>query len=345
MDATSVTFEVADPDRRLCSVRLWQEVGLPVDRLTFARTGPNWVLRIDRPPVQRMEYLLRLAHVGGAVETVPDPANPAWVPSAFGPHSVVEFPGYAPPAWLGAPAVDGSWNSLRVAGRALGADVEVRIWCPAGMPAGAPLPLLVVHDGPEYDALASLSRYCAAAIAGGVLPAHRLALLAPGHRDEWYSCSTPYADALTAAVLPALRIAAPAPAAPVGMGTSLGALAMLHAQRRQPGSFSALFLQSGSFFTPRFDAHEVRFGRYPRIVRFVADTLRAPTAREKVPVAMTCGAIEENVANNRLMAAALAAQGYPVHLDEVADVHNYIGWRDAFDPFLTDLLHRAWIRA
>lgn len=291
-----------------------------------------------------MEYLLRLAHANGAVETVPDPGNPACVPGAFGPHSVVEFPGYSAPAWMGAPAADGGWRSLQVPGRALGANVDVRLWSPVGVPADLPLPLLVAHDGPEYDALAGLSQYCAAGIASGSLPAHRLALLAPGDRDEWYSCSTTYAAALTAAVLPALQAAAPAPAPPVGMGTSLGALAMLHAQRRQPGSFGALFLQSGSFFAPRFDAHESGFRRYPRIVGFVADTLRAPAAREAVPVGMTCGAIEENVSNNRLMARALAAQGYQVQLDEVPDVHNYVAWRDAFDPFLTRLLRGAWVR-
>ena len=40
---------------------------------------------------------------------------------------------------------------------------------------------------------------------------------------------------------------------------------------------------------------------------------------------MTCGTLEENLANNRIMARALAAQGYDVTLREVRDVHNYIG--------------------
>ena len=57
---------------------------------------------------------------------------------------------------------------------------------------------------------------------------------------------------------------------------------------------------------------------------------------------MTCGAEEENIHNNRLMARALAAQGYDVALPEVADLHNYTGWRDAFDPHLTRLLQRLW---
>jgi enterochelin esterase-like enzyme len=43
------------------------------------------------------------------------------------------------------------------------------------------------------------------------------------------------------------------------------------------------------------------------------------------------------------MAAALGAQGYPVRLVEVPDAHNYVGWRDAFDPALTDLLRELWV--
>ena len=66
----------------------------------------------------------------------------------------------------------------------------------------------------------------------------------------------------------------------VGVGASLGALAMLHAQRRHPAGFAGLFLQSGSFFQPRFDRQESGFRRYLRIVRFTGRVLRAaPTVR------------------------------------------------------------------
>ena len=56
---------------------------------------------------------------------------------------------------------------------------------------------------------------------------------------------------------------------------------------------------------------------------------------------MTCGALEENAADNRVMARALAAQGYPVGLDEGRDLHNFTAWRDAWDPHLTRLLQRG----
>lgn len=343
--ASSVTFEVADPDHAYRSVRLWQEVRVPGDRLDFTRYGGRWVLRLQRPPVQRMEYLLELTSHDGGRALVTDPANPAQVDGAFGCHSVVEFPDYAAPAWLDASAVDSTWSALAVPGRALKAAVSVRLWSPATAPADQPLPLLVAHDGPEYNSMSRLSQYSGASIASGALPLHRLALLAPGERNEWYSASSAYASALTAAVLPALANLAPTRGPTVGMGASLGALAMLHAQRRHPGAFGALFLQSGSFFRPRLDGQEAHFSRYQRIVRFVSDTLRAASVREAVPVTMTCGTIEENITNNRLMVRALGAQGYDARLDEVPDVHNYTAWRDAFDPHLTNLLRRVWCPA
>jgi enterochelin esterase family protein len=182
------------------------------------------------------------------------------------------------------------------------------------------------------------------AIAREALPPFRVALLAPGDRDQWYSASAAYSRVLAHDVIPALRDAFGVIGAPAGMGASLGGLAMLHAQRRFPRALGALFLQSSSFFMPRHDAHERGFPRYARIVRFVRDTRRDGAYAFPVPVTLTCGIAEENVHNNREMARALAAQGYEVSMVEVPDLHNYVGWRDAFDPHLTDLLRKAWTR-
>ena len=325
-----LTLRVDDPDARHAAVRL--RTDLAVDDPEFAREDGGWVLRLAPGRVARLEYELELVGHDGHVVVVCDPGNPHRAPGAFGDKSVLLLPGYRPPAWLDAPRVEGAFTDMRDG---------VRLWSPAGAPAGAALPLLVAHDGPEYDALASLTAYAAAMIACGALPAFRVALLAPGDRDERYSASAAYARTLCRDVLPGL----PAAGRPVGMGASLGALAMLHAQRRFPDAFAALFLQSGSFFVPRYDRHEAGFFRYGRIVRFVRTVRRgAPFAPVPVPVpvTLTCGAEEENVHNNRAMATALAAQGYPAELHEVPDLHNYTGWRDAFDPFLTELLQGVW---
>ena len=145
--------------------------------------------------------------------------------------------------------------------------------------------------------------------------------------------------------MPALREHVDTAGRPVGMGASLGALAMLHAQRTWPGVFAGLFLQSGSFFVPRYDRHESRLGRYGRITRFVRGVARAPLHPDPVQAIMTCGAEEENIHNNRLMVSSLTAQGYTARLHEVPDLHNYTCWRDALHPHLTRLLADLWTPA
>ena len=346
VDGTAVTFRVPDPAHRLAGVRLSQDVRIPGDQLDFHPVGApdggdgpgeGWELIIGRPPVTRMEYLLELRYPDGGEETVTDSGNPQQVPGAFGPKSVLEFPSYQPPRWLTGQTKPGRSAAFDVHGASLDGSIAVRTWAPADAPDDEPLPLLVAHDGPEYDSLASLTGYLAAGVAGGWLPRLRAALLSPGPRDRWYSANARYARALAGAVIPALRHRL-ATTVRVGLGTSLGGLAMLHAHCHDPDTFDALFLQSGSFFCPRFDEQERHFRYYPRIVRFVASVHHGGLPDRRIPVVLTCGAIEENVDNNRLMEQALRARGYQVALHELPDMHNYTAWRDAFDPHLTRLL-------
>ena len=247
--------------------------------------------------------------------------------------------GSAPAAPAAAP---GSARPLAVHSRPLHATVELTLWCPAGVRDGVPLPLLAVHDGPEYERQTGLTARAAELIRTGRVPPHRIALLDPGPRDEWYSASALYARALTGEVLPAVGRAVAVAGPPAGMGASLGGLAMLHAQRRSPGEFSGLFLQSASFFIPRFDHMEKGFPRYGRIVRFVRDVLRDPAFDAPVPVTLTCAGGEDNVHNNRRVTAALKLQGYGASLVETSGGHDFRTWGAALDPHLDHLLTAAW---
>jgi enterochelin esterase-like enzyme len=332
------TLRVGDPELRAATaVRLCSDLRLPDP--DFTRENGAWVLRL--PPglrLARLEYQLEVRAADGTTHVVCDPDNPERAPGAFGEKSVLTAPGYRPPDWLEVAGPPATFDELTV--RVLGRELAIRVWSPTG----GRLPLLVAHDGPEYDELAALTRYAGAMIARDALPPFRVALLPPGERDEWYSASAVYGRALCRRIVPAITDRFETAGRPVGMGASLGALAMLHAQRTWPDTFAALFLQSGSFFVPRFDRHESGFPRYRRIVRFVRGVLRAGTQPEPVPVSLTCGIEEENIDNNRLMVAALRAQGYAATLAEVPDMHNYTGWRDALDPHLTRLLAGLWAR-
>ncbi len=337
----TVAFRLADPQRRLAGVRLVQEVGIPAHLLDFRydEAGHAWHLRLARPPVWRMEYRLELRHPDGHTEVACDPGNPRRVGGAFGDKSVLELPDYREPGWLRLTATTpGTWRELAIPAPAVRSELTARVWSPA-TPTGH---VLVAHDGPEYDKLAAIGHYSAATVGAGTVPAHHLVLLTPGERNEWYSANPAYAWALVADVLPRVHAALGTGDPVIGMGASLGGLAMLHAQRRYPAGFAGLFLQSGSFFVPRHDRQESGFRRYLRIVRFVGRVHRTSGWEHPVPVALTCGLGEENLANNREMAETLREQGYAVRLGEVPDAHNYTGWRDAFDPYLTDLLRHLW---
>jgi enterochelin esterase-like enzyme len=150
-----------------------------------------------------------------------------------------------------------------------------------------------------------------------------------------------YARALAHDIVPALRERASRSIRPPG-GDGREPRRAGDAARpaRFPRAFGGLFLQSGSFFMPRFDAHESGFARYARIVRFVRATLRDGAAIP-VPVTLTVRRAEENIAQQPRDGAALAAQGYPVVAARGARPAQLHGWRDAFDPHLTDLLRAA----
>lgn len=327
-------LRLEDPETRYAGVRLCSD--LPLRDRDFVRDDGAWVLHLPPGRLARLEYQLELLDRDGNAEIVCDPGNPRRAPGPFGEKSVLLAPSYRPPAWLEQPAVAGRFEELEL--RVLGRKLPIRIWSPSR----GTLPLLIAHDGPEYDELSGLIRYAGALIERETVPPFRIALLPPGERDEWYSASAAYGRALIGRILPAISAQVSVAGRPVAMGASLGALAMLHAQRTWPNTLAGLFLQSGSFFVPRFDRHESGFPRYRRIVRFTGAVLRAPSHADPVPVAMTCGAEEENVHNNRLIASALVAQGYPARLHEVPDLHNYTSWRDAFDPHLTRLLADLW---
>ena len=210
-------LRLADPDERYAAVRLCCD--LPLPEAEYARHDGEWRLELARLPVARLEYELEVVDHDGASERVGDPGNPHTAPGAFGDKSVLLLPGYREPALARARrACPGRRRSSRSAGAGSARRSTPSVWSPADAGPGEPLPLLVAHDGPEYDRLAALTHFAAVGIRSGALPRHRVALLAPGERNEWYSASARYAGALVRDVLPALRSAVAVVGPVVGHG-------------------------------------------------------------------------------------------------------------------------------
>jgi enterochelin esterase-like enzyme len=340
IDENEVVFALRD--RRYKRVALAHELRRP-RQVPFEKRGASWELRWPRPAADRVEYMLEVEHGSGGTERIADPENPARVPGVFGEKSVLELPGYEEPAWTAdTDSAPGDLRELELATRLLSTSVTATIWSAADSDPQEPLPLLLVHDGPQYAAYSQLLRLLDHLVAFGELPALRAALLPPPlDRNETYSASTRYARALTEEWLPQLHAAAPYEPKPVLIGSSLGALAALHAHWTRPGALGGLLLQSGSYFRRQHDAHESGFGRYTRITRFVSTVVNGRSDPDRVPATITVGTAEENLENNRVIAAALESRGWDARLVEHRDAHNWTSWRDVLHPHLVDLLIRA----
>lgn len=339
VDADGVQFRVADAEHALDGVRLEVDWLLGDVDPEFGWAAGRWTLHLPRPAAWRLEYQFTVRRDGDTVWTT-DPANPRHVPNPFGDKSEIRFPDYREPPWLLTPAGGPISDIVTPPGR-LAQPVPARLWSPAGLAADVAAPLLLVHDGSDMAQRGSLLSW--AADHARAQPV-RVALLDPpiGLRDDWYSADPDYSAHLAEVVLPALTgrvLTGPV----IGLGASLGALAMLTLQRRHPGSISALALQSGSFFTPRLDPQESGYSHFDRVCAAVRQACAGPdrsidATPRTVPALITCGAIEENRFNNEAMADALRAQGYPVTFRLVPDAHTMIGWRDAWYPALDELV-------
>jgi enterochelin esterase-like enzyme len=319
-------------------VRLWLDLRHDAAPEPMRRVAAGWELMIGRPPVKRLEYLFVLRH-RGIDSMIVDPGNPSRTSTPFGDHSVLEFPDYRKPTWLHHEDT-ATRSPFSVTSPGLLRPLSVTICSPAGSTAGELMPLLAVHDGPEFDGLVDIVGFSTAMIDFGRLPRHRVALLGPGDRNRWYSALPAYADALSTVVIPAIerRVAT---TRRVLIGASLAGLAALHVATRSPTLFDGLFLQSGSFFDRRLDAHESSFGGFEAVTDFV-DEIEHSRTPSAMSIGMTCGLAEENLANNERMAGILAACGNRVELSLVPDAHTFTGWRDALDPHLVDLLDHVW---
>lgn len=296
----------------------------------------GWRFELIRPPAHRLEYQL-IVHAGDGDHFVTDPTNPRSVPGPFGDKSEIRFPDYSEPDWLGTETAGtrAEFADPGADGGALDTPVPITLYTPPGLDDATPAPLLIAHDGSDMADRGSLLAWASAR--PGPL---RVALLDPphGHRDAWYGADPDYADHIGTVVIPALRERL-ATSATIGLGASLGAVAMVTIHRRHPDSLDALALQSGSFFTAELDPQESGWAQFEQVCTAVAAFAAAlPTEVRTVPVLMTVGAIEENRANNEQLAGALSFQGYPVDARIVPDAHTMIGWRDAWSPGLDELV-------
>ena len=149
-----VRFRLDLPDPGVTAVVLQCDrvVGGPRE---FQRDAQGWVLDVPRPRLQRIEYRFAVARGGGGrCRGRPRPREPG-----DRPHRVRR------PLGAGAAGLRAAVVARRAGGRRAGSsphtlagetadEVPVTVWSPADLEDEEPAPLLLVHDGPEYDQLA-----------------------------------------------------------------------------------------------------------------------------------------------------------------------------------------------
>jgi enterochelin esterase family protein len=188
--------------------------------------------------------------------------------------------------------------------------------------------VLVVHDGSDYA-----TRTCLLDLIGDTTA---VALLdPPGDRMDSYSCDPGYADELPWLVGDLRDTHQQAKI--VGVGASLGALALLHAHTRRP-LFDALLMQSGSFFRSVGENYENWFSHFRRIAAFV-DELHVGVTGRPVPAMITCGFDEENLRCNQALAETLRRSGWQTAFEAHPGGHDWPSWDDALNRQLVPLLH------
>lgn len=219
--------------------------------------------------------------------------------------------------------------------------IPVRLWSPDGYPAQSRRPLIVVHDGSDYENRCHFTSYIADLIDQNVIEPCNVALLDPDdersiHRLERYGASDEYRDLLQNVVLPTILERAPTDGPIIGVGASMGALALLHSA----DVFDSLFLQSASIHHSDYgdeDDYRKTYLEYPRVKQFVEAAREQLTSDHKLHINMTCGE-EPNYRGNQALFYALRAQGHVLDGGPVAGGHDYESWGNAFEPHLRDLL-------
>ena len=296
-----------------------------------------WTLETELQETARVEYKLEVVR-GDQHQLIRDPLNPNLAQDPFGANSVAQGPGYTEPAWADEDphARRGEVVQRRLQSEIFGDVRPLSIYLPARFRDTRRYPLMVVHDGLDYERFANLATVLDNLIHRLELPPMVVALTQSPDRLNEYAASERHARFLTDELLPLLEDEFPLledPADRALMGASFGAVASLHAAWKRPGPFGKLFLQSGSFAFTDIGDHD-RGPLFDPVVEFVNAFRRAP-GRPADRIFLTCGIYESLIYYNRSLLPVLQKTGADVRMVESQDGHNWENWRDRLREGLT----------
>ena len=271
--------------------------------------------------------------------TEPDPANPLRVPARRGELSEVRAPGYEPPTFLEEPAGErGTVTELPFASEQLANERTLQVWTPPGYDASrsSGYPLLLVHDGPNWIEIGSLTNALDNLVASGALVPLVVVFVAP--IDEWWfeaggSRTEPYLDMLATELVPFLEERyhlTDRPAERALMGARGYALTAAYGVVRHPEVFGRAGVQSVNL------SDVARHGFFreleeaaPKDAHFYVDWNRWEATNRDLGTDFGAYA--------RTFVTALEEAGCALTKREALAGHGWASWRSRSDQLLTTL--------
>ena len=300
------------------------------------KTNAFW-LTVDLPKAARVEYKLCVTKDENRY-WMRDPRNPDRAFDPFGSNSVCCMPGYTNPEWSNPdPRTQGGRLESFVVGPGSYDDKrEIQMYLPREYRPDKSYPLLICHDGRDYQRFSSIITVLDNLIYRHEVMPIIVAFTNGVQRNIEYGANPQQADFIVHDVLPAIeeryKISTGAHNRGI-MGASFGGVTSLYTAWKHPGVFQKLMLQSGSFAFTDIGEHG-RGELWDPVVEFI-NALREDPSEIKGRMFISCGTFESLIYYNRSLVPVFQEHGVDLRYVESQDGHNWINWRDRLRDGLT----------
>lgn len=317
---------------RVDEVRLHHWIfGLPSSQAFERLHGTDvWHLTMEIPAGSRVEYKFEIRQ-GHQQRLIADPHNEHFARDPYGANSVVHGEGYVEPDWAeeDPEARPGELRDERLHSDAFGEAREYQIYVPARYRDTRRYPLLVLHDGYDYQRFTNLKLILDNLIHRLEIPPMIVAMTQSPNRLHEYADDERHASFIAEELLPAVdskfSLVDDTSARGIG-GASFGAIASFSVALRKPDIFGRLMLQSGSFAFTDIGDHD-RGPAFDPVVDFV-NRYREDPVRPAPRIFVSCGTYESLIYYNRSLVPMLQDTGAELRYVEARDGHNWENWRD-----------------
>ena len=294
-------------------------------------------LTIDLPKAARVEYKLCVTK-GENRFWMRDPLNPERAFDPFGSNSVCAMPGYSDPEWSKTDpnTQGGRLESFVVSSESFGDEREIQIYLPREYQPSKKYPLLVCHDGRDYQRFSNIITVLDNLIYRHEVMPIIVAFTNGVQRNIEYGANPQQADFIVQDVLPVIEERyniSPGPQNRGIMGASFGGVTSLYTAWKHPKTFHKILLQSGSFAFTDIGEHG-RGELWDPVVEFIND-LREEPSIIKGRMFISCGTFESLIYYNRSLAPIFKENDIELRYVESQDGHNWINWRDRLREGLT----------